>query len=144
MIFTWQYFSLDSDGVDEYAVNKLLSEIFNHGTRLEGEIHSLVKESASRKFDIKEEVCSYLLGCYPNLFQTPKGNSFDSVQFWSSLIFRDLGFVYKVSEPTVMLLLLVLLMVVLLILIIWYCIVMLYHLHELNFVEYYLTDDGVE
>ncbi|KNA16151.1 hypothetical protein SOVF_091870 [Spinacia oleracea] len=50
-----------SDGVDEYAVNKLLSEIFNHGTRLEGEIHSLVKESASRKFDIKEEVILTIL-----------------------------------------------------------------------------------
>uniref|UniRef100_A0A803L134 DNA 3'-5' helicase n=1 Tax=Chenopodium quinoa TaxID=63459 RepID=A0A803L134_CHEQI len=44
-----------SDGVDEYAVNKLLCEIFNHDTRPNGKIHSLVKESASRRFDIKED-----------------------------------------------------------------------------------------
>ncbi|KAL2903583.1 ATP-dependent DNA helicase Q-like 5 [Bienertia sinuspersici] len=50
-----------SDGVDEYAVNKLLGEIFNHGARMKGEIHSLVKESASRKFDIKDEVILTIL-----------------------------------------------------------------------------------
>ncbi|XP_021746715.1 ATP-dependent DNA helicase Q-like 5 [Chenopodium quinoa] len=50
-----------SDGVDEYAVNKLLCEIFNHDTRPNGKIHSLVKESASRRFDIKEDVILTIL-----------------------------------------------------------------------------------
>ncbi|CAO2829423.1 unnamed protein product [Amaranthus hypochondriacus] len=47
-----------SDGVDEYAVNKLLGEVFNHDT---GKIHSLIKESVSRKYDIKEEVIITIL-----------------------------------------------------------------------------------
>ncbi|XP_057529039.1 ATP-dependent DNA helicase Q-like 5 isoform X2 [Amaranthus tricolor] len=47
-----------SDGVDEYAVNKLLGEVFNHDT---GKIHSLIKESVSRKYDIKEEVILTIL-----------------------------------------------------------------------------------
>ncbi|XP_038702862.1 ATP-dependent DNA helicase Q-like 5 isoform X2 [Tripterygium wilfordii] len=43
-----------SDGIDEYAINKFLCQVFTsencHG------ICSLIKESASRKFDMKEEV----------------------------------------------------------------------------------------
>lgn len=50
-----------SEDLDEYAVNKLLREVFNHEIRLNGEIHSLVKESASRRFDIKEEVILTIL-----------------------------------------------------------------------------------
>lgn len=42
-------------------MNKLLREVFNHEIRLNGEIHSLVKESASRRFDIKEEVILTIL-----------------------------------------------------------------------------------
>lgn len=45
-----------SDGVDEYVVNKLLCQIFSDSTNSAGKICSLVKESASRKFDMKEEV----------------------------------------------------------------------------------------
>ncbi|XP_038986815.1 ATP-dependent DNA helicase Q-like 5 isoform X2 [Phoenix dactylifera] len=45
-----------SDGVDEYAISKFLSQIFSSGVPLSGNICSLVKESASRKFDMKEEV----------------------------------------------------------------------------------------
>ncbi|KAK8928866.1 ATP-dependent DNA helicase Q-like 5 [Platanthera zijinensis] len=47
---------LYSDGVDEYVITKLLSEIFAKDTSLDGNIYSLVKESASCKFDMKEEV----------------------------------------------------------------------------------------
>ncbi|MQM09232.1 hypothetical protein Taro_042103, partial [Colocasia esculenta] len=46
---------VSSDGVDEYALNRLLSQIFDNKD-LPGKIYSLVKESASRKFDMKEEV----------------------------------------------------------------------------------------
>ncbi|GLU06171.1 hypothetical protein SLE2022_232250 [Rubroshorea leprosula] len=50
-----------SDGVDEYAVNKFLSQIFADGINSRGSVCSLVRESASRKFDIKEEVMLTLL-----------------------------------------------------------------------------------
>ncbi|KAK1683946.1 hypothetical protein QYE76_044794 [Lolium multiflorum] len=42
-----------SDGIDEYAMSKFLHQLFSSGT---GCICSLVKESTSRKFDMKEEV----------------------------------------------------------------------------------------
>ncbi|RWR96884.1 ATP-dependent DNA helicase Q-like protein 5 isoform X1 [Cinnamomum micranthum f. kanehirae] len=45
-----------SDGVDEYTINKLLSQVFDNNVKLPGNICSLVKESAARKFDLKEEV----------------------------------------------------------------------------------------
>ncbi|KAK1294335.1 ATP-dependent DNA helicase Q-like 5 [Acorus calamus] len=45
-----------SDGVDEYTINKFLCQIFNNDTNVLGDICSLVKESASRKFDMKEEL----------------------------------------------------------------------------------------
>ncbi|KAF7839813.1 ATP-dependent DNA helicase Q-like 5 [Senna tora] len=45
-----------SDGVDEYAVNKFLSEVFPADRISNGQICSLIKESASRRFDMKEEV----------------------------------------------------------------------------------------
>ncbi|XP_054806143.1 ATP-dependent DNA helicase Q-like 5 isoform X2 [Prosopis cineraria] len=45
-----------SDGVDEYAVNKFLCEVFPADRISNGQICSLIKESASRRFDIKEEV----------------------------------------------------------------------------------------
>lgn len=45
-----------SDGVDEYTVNRFLSQIFSNEADLRGKVYSLVKESASRKFDMKEEV----------------------------------------------------------------------------------------
>ncbi|KAJ4790537.1 hypothetical protein LUZ62_041783 [Rhynchospora pubera] len=44
-----------SDGVDEYAISKLLGQIFSSDINLTGEIHSLVKEATARKLDIKEE-----------------------------------------------------------------------------------------
>ncbi|XP_075109757.1 ATP-dependent DNA helicase Q-like 5 [Nicotiana tabacum] len=50
-----------SDGVDEYVVNKLLCQIFSGSTNSAGKICSLVKESASRKFDMKEEVILTIL-----------------------------------------------------------------------------------
>lgn len=37
-------------------MNKFLSQVFSNGMCSSGEICSLVKESASRKFDIKDEV----------------------------------------------------------------------------------------
>ncbi|KAI5385224.1 ATP-dependent DNA helicase Q-like 5 isoform X2 [Lathyrus oleraceus] len=45
-----------SEGVDEYAVNKFLSEVFPADKSSCGKIRSLIKESASRRFDMKEEV----------------------------------------------------------------------------------------
>ncbi|CAN4116182.1 unnamed protein product [Withania somnifera] len=50
-----------SDGVDEYVVNKLLCQIFSGSTNSAGKICSLVKESACRKFDMKEEVILTIL-----------------------------------------------------------------------------------
>ncbi|XP_057496147.1 ATP-dependent DNA helicase Q-like 5 [Actinidia eriantha] len=50
-----------SDGVDEYAVSKLLSQVFTTELDSHGKICSLVKESASRKFDMKEEVILTIL-----------------------------------------------------------------------------------
>ncbi|KAL9263022.1 ATP-dependent DNA helicase Q-like 5-like protein [Drosera capensis] len=52
---------MHSDGVDEYAVSRLLGQVFSGGTTSMGKIHALVKESASRKFDIKEEVILTIL-----------------------------------------------------------------------------------
>ncbi|XP_074317118.1 ATP-dependent DNA helicase Q-like 5 [Silene latifolia] len=52
---------LYSDGVDEYMVNKLLCQIFSSEMRLKDETHSLIIESASRKFDMKEEVILTIL-----------------------------------------------------------------------------------
>ncbi|OMO60435.1 hypothetical protein CCACVL1_24169 [Corchorus capsularis] len=52
---------MHSDGVDEYAVNKFLCEVFADDTNSRGKVCSLVKESASRKFDMKEEVMLTLL-----------------------------------------------------------------------------------
>ncbi|KAL5552500.1 hypothetical protein UlMin_039901 [Ulmus minor] len=58
------YFKLRSlmfcDGVDRYAVDKFISQVFA-GENSRGKIRSLVKESASRKFDMKEEVMFTLL-----------------------------------------------------------------------------------
>ncbi|XP_042394821.1 ATP-dependent DNA helicase Q-like 5 [Zingiber officinale] len=50
-----------SDGVDEYAVSKFLAYIFSNDVHLTGQICSLVKESMSRKFDMKEEVLLTIL-----------------------------------------------------------------------------------
>ncbi|GAB2214356.1 hypothetical protein Droror1_Dr00018699 [Drosera rotundifolia] len=50
-----------SDGVDEYAVSRLLGQVFRGGTTSMEKIYALVKESASRKFDIKEEVILTIL-----------------------------------------------------------------------------------
>ncbi|KAG8365941.1 hypothetical protein BUALT_Bualt17G0024300 [Buddleja alternifolia] len=52
---------MHSDGVDEYAVKKLLCQIFMSDKLSAEEICSLVKESASRKFDMKEEVILTIL-----------------------------------------------------------------------------------
>lgn len=45
-----------SHGVDEYAINKFLCQIFTNGINSRGKICSLEKESAAQKFDMKEEV----------------------------------------------------------------------------------------
>ncbi|XP_073036687.1 ATP-dependent DNA helicase Q-like 5 [Primulina eburnea] len=50
-----------SDGVDEYAINKLLCHIFMTRRLSDNEICSLVKESAGRNFDMKEEVILTIL-----------------------------------------------------------------------------------
>ncbi|KAJ8439171.1 hypothetical protein Cgig2_027097 [Carnegiea gigantea] len=50
-----------SDGVDEYALSKLLCQVFSNEMGITGEIRSLIKESTSRKFDIKEEVILTIL-----------------------------------------------------------------------------------
>ncbi|KAF4378775.1 hypothetical protein F8388_006226 [Cannabis sativa] len=45
-----------SEGVDQYAVDKFLSQVFTNDNKSQGKIFSLVKESASCKLDMKEEV----------------------------------------------------------------------------------------
>ncbi|URE10486.1 DEAD/DEAH box helicase [Musa troglodytarum] len=50
-----------SDGVDEYSVSKFLSHVFSSDVHLTGQTCSLVKESMSRKFDMKEEVLLTIL-----------------------------------------------------------------------------------
>ncbi|XP_024025735.1 ATP-dependent DNA helicase Q-like 5 [Morus notabilis] len=50
-----------SDGVDQYTINKFLCEIFSNNKKLQGKVCSLVTESASPKFDMKEEVMFTLL-----------------------------------------------------------------------------------
>ncbi|CAH1417293.1 unnamed protein product [Lactuca virosa] len=52
-----------SDGVDQYTVNKFLSQVFtgDSHSHSKGRICSIVKESASRKFDMKEEVILTIL-----------------------------------------------------------------------------------
>ncbi|CAL0306381.1 unnamed protein product [Lupinus luteus] len=52
---------MHSEGVDEYAVNKFLREVFPADKNSCGKIFSLVKESSSRRFDMKEEVMLTLL-----------------------------------------------------------------------------------
>lgn len=52
-----------SDGVDEYAVNRFLSQVFSNGMGSPGKVHSIVKEAASRKFDMKEEVLVLYFSC---------------------------------------------------------------------------------
>ncbi|XP_061360779.1 ATP-dependent DNA helicase Q-like 5 [Gastrolobium bilobum] len=49
-----------SEGVDEYTVNKFLREVFP-ADKSSGKICSLIRESASRRFDMKEEVMLTLL-----------------------------------------------------------------------------------
>ncbi|XP_028113388.1 ATP-dependent DNA helicase Q-like 5 isoform X5 [Camellia sinensis] len=49
------------DGVDEYAVSRFLSEVFTNELDSHGKVCSLVKEPASRKFDMKEEVMLTIL-----------------------------------------------------------------------------------
>nr|XP_029153166.1 ATP-dependent DNA helicase Q-like 5 isoform X2 [Arachis hypogaea] len=50
-----------SEGVDEYTVNKFLHEVFPAEKSSCGRICSLIKESSSRKFDMKEEVMLTIL-----------------------------------------------------------------------------------
>ncbi|KAK3040803.1 hypothetical protein RJ639_029147 [Escallonia herrerae] len=50
-----------SDGLDEYAVNRFLSQVFSSNTDLPGKICSVVRESASRQFDMKEEAMLTIL-----------------------------------------------------------------------------------
>ncbi|XP_050372135.1 ATP-dependent DNA helicase Q-like 5 [Argentina anserina] len=50
-----------SDGVDEYVVNKFLCQVFTSNENSQGKVSSLVKETASRKFDMKEEVMLTIL-----------------------------------------------------------------------------------
>nr|CAB3487445.1 unnamed protein product [Digitaria exilis] len=48
------------DGVDEYAMSKFLYQVFSCDNST-GSICSLAKELTSRKFDIKEEVCTCII-----------------------------------------------------------------------------------
>ncbi|KAL4587013.1 hypothetical protein LXL04_011662 [Taraxacum kok-saghyz] len=50
-----------SDGIDQYTVNKFLSQVFTMDSHSKGRICSIVKESASRKLDMKEEVILTIL-----------------------------------------------------------------------------------
>ncbi|KAL9688103.1 hypothetical protein QQ045_032517 [Rhodiola kirilowii] len=50
-----------SDGVDENTVSRLLCQLFSNGVESLGKINSLLRESASRKFDMKEEVILTIL-----------------------------------------------------------------------------------
>ncbi|WOL14351.1 ATP-dependent DNA helicase Q-like 5 [Canna indica] len=50
-----------SDGVDEYTIGKFLSQVFSSDDHLTGQVCSLVKESISRKFDMKEQVLLTIL-----------------------------------------------------------------------------------
>ncbi|TKY59867.1 ATP-dependent DNA helicase Q 5 [Spatholobus suberectus] len=52
---------MHSEGADEYAVNKFLREVFPADKNSCGKICSLIRESASRRFDMKEEVMLTLL-----------------------------------------------------------------------------------
>ncbi|KAL2543343.1 ATP-dependent DNA helicase Q-like 5 [Abeliophyllum distichum] len=52
---------MHSDGVDAYAVNLLLSHVFMSNRSAANDSCSLVKEAASRKFDMKEEVMLTIL-----------------------------------------------------------------------------------
>ncbi|KAI9169271.1 hypothetical protein LWI28_009855 [Acer negundo] len=52
---------MHSEGADEYAINKFLCQVFADGLNSRGKLCSLVKESTSRKFDLKEEVMHTLL-----------------------------------------------------------------------------------
>ncbi|KAL6547510.1 hypothetical protein OROMI_023231 [Orobanche minor] len=52
---------MHSDGVDEYAVKKLLCQIFPRERPSTEETYSMIKELASRKFDMKEEVILTIL-----------------------------------------------------------------------------------
>ncbi|RWR96906.1 ATP-dependent DNA helicase Q-like protein 5 isoform X1 [Cinnamomum micranthum f. kanehirae] len=79
-----------SDGVDEYTINKLLSQVFDNNMKLPGNICSLVKESAVQKFDLKEEVMltvlTYLeLGEVQYLRLLPQLNVTCSLHFHKSL-----------------------------------------------------------
>lgn len=62
-----------SDGADEFAINKFLCQVFSDGQNSQAKLRSLVKESASRKFDLKEEVLSMhhhsLCLCIPFLWK---------------------------------------------------------------------------
>uniref|UniRef100_A0A7N0ZT59 DNA 3'-5' helicase n=1 Tax=Kalanchoe fedtschenkoi TaxID=63787 RepID=A0A7N0ZT59_KALFE len=50
-----------SDGVDENTVGRLLYQLFSNGAETLGKMNSLPRESASRKFDMKEEVLLTIL-----------------------------------------------------------------------------------
>ncbi|KAM7268981.1 hypothetical protein ACFE04_024478 [Oxalis oulophora] len=50
-----------SEGIDEYAVSKFLSQVFANGGKSSEKICSLIKDSASKKFDMKEEVMATIL-----------------------------------------------------------------------------------
>ncbi|XAR64431.1 DNA helicase [Bertholletia excelsa] len=59
------YFKLrslaSSDGVDEFVVSRFVSQVFSTDVESQGNIRSIMKESASRKFDMKEEVMLTIL-----------------------------------------------------------------------------------
>ncbi|KAG7012748.1 ATP-dependent DNA helicase Q-like 5, partial [Cucurbita argyrosperma subsp. argyrosperma] len=52
---------MHSDGVDEYNINKFISEVFSENNNSCGKVYSMVKDPASRKFDMKEEVMITIL-----------------------------------------------------------------------------------
>jgi len=73
-------FSFRSEGIDEYAVNKFLSEVFPADKSSCGKICSLIKESASRRFDMKEEVLYSILIYTIHLFISTSINQMSGFQ----------------------------------------------------------------
>ncbi|KAJ8747321.1 hypothetical protein K2173_008252 [Erythroxylum novogranatense] len=58
-----------SEGVDEYAINKFLCQVFASDVNSQEKIHSIIKESASRRYDMKEEVLPFYF-CDADTFNT--------------------------------------------------------------------------
>lgn len=63
--------------MDEYAVNKFLSQIFSDDSNSHGKVCSLVKECASQKFDMKEEVLPSTMLHELAIFSIKRNNNYE-------------------------------------------------------------------